>query len=74
MLIRLVTTFNSRRWVKSPSSLCSTYTRRGQRLLEPDELHTDPLVKIENYQDAFGNRACRLAVRPASPVPELHSH
>jgi transglutaminase-like putative cysteine protease len=32
-------------------------------LREADELSTDPLVPIENFQDIFGNHACRLLAR-----------
>jgi transglutaminase-like putative cysteine protease len=43
-------------------TLLNVHPSRTADLREPDELRTDPLVKIEKYQDAFGNRACRLLV------------
>ncbi len=45
-------------------TLLNVHPSRTKDLLEPDELHTDPLVKIEDFEDAFGNRACRLAAPP----------
>jgi transglutaminase-like putative cysteine protease len=41
-------------------TLLNVHPSRKQDLLEPDELHTDPLVKIESYEDTFGNQACRV--------------
>jgi transglutaminase-like putative cysteine protease len=41
-------------------TLLNVHPSRKKYLLEPDELHTDPLVKVESYVDTFGNQACRL--------------
>jgi transglutaminase-like putative cysteine protease len=45
-------------------TLLNVHPSRKQDLREPDELRTDPAVKIENYQDTFGNHACRLVAPP----------
>jgi hypothetical protein len=54
-------------------TLLNVHPSRKQDLREPDELRTDPAVKIENYQDTFGNHACRL-VAPPGKIAEFHSH
>jgi transglutaminase-like putative cysteine protease len=41
-------------------TLLHVHPSRQKDLREPDELRTDPAVEIENYQDSFGNHACRL--------------
>jgi transglutaminase-like putative cysteine protease len=41
-------------------TLLNVHPSRRKDLQELDELHTDPLVKVENYQDGFGNHGCRL--------------
>ncbi len=45
-------------------TLLHVHPSRAAHLREPDELHTDPLLPgdqpIENYEDSFGNHACRL--------------
>jgi transglutaminase-like putative cysteine protease len=41
-------------------TLLSVHPSRTRDLREPDELQTDPLVKVESYEDSFGNNACRL--------------
>ena len=41
-------------------TLLNVHPSRRNDLREPDELHTDPLVKVENYEDGFGNHGCRL--------------
>src|SRR6202790_5840818 len=41
-------------------TLLNVHPSRKKDLREPDELHTDPLVKVENYEDSFGNHSCRL--------------
>jgi len=41
-------------------TLLNVHPSRAGDLREPDELHTNPIVKIESYEDGFGNRACRL--------------
>jgi transglutaminase-like putative cysteine protease len=45
-------------------TLLNVHPSRKRDLLEPDELHTDPLVKVENYEDSFGNLSCRLVAPP----------
>jgi transglutaminase-like putative cysteine protease len=45
-------------------TLLNVHPSRERDLREPDELRTDPAVKIENYQDSFGNHACRLVAPP----------
>jgi transglutaminase-like putative cysteine protease len=41
-------------------TLLNVHPSREKDLREPDELSTDPLIKVESYLDTFGNRACRL--------------
>ena len=41
-------------------TLLNVHPSRKRDLREPDELQTDPLVKVENYEDSFGNHSCRL--------------
>lgn len=41
-------------------TLLNVHPSRIGDLREPDELHADPSVKVERYEDTFGNRACRL--------------
>jgi transglutaminase-like putative cysteine protease len=48
-------------------TLLNVHPSRRQDLRAPDELHTDPLVKVENYEDSFGNHSCRL-VAPAGGI------
>jgi len=45
-------------------TLLNVHPSRKKDLRELDELHTDPLVKVENYEDAFGNHSCRLVAPP----------
>jgi transglutaminase-like putative cysteine protease len=45
-------------------TLLNVHPSRKQDLREPDEMRTDPAVNIENYQDTFGNHACRLVAPP----------
>ena len=45
-------------------TLLNVHPSREKDLREPDELQTDPLVKVENYEDSFGNHACRLVAPP----------
>src|SRR5271155_603009 len=45
-------------------ALLSVHPSRAKDLREPDELQTDPLVNVENYEDMFGNHACRLVAPP----------
>jgi transglutaminase-like putative cysteine protease len=41
-------------------TLLNVHPSRKKDLRELDELHTDPLVQVENYEDTFGNHSCRL--------------
>src|SRR6202451_1647900 len=45
-------------------ALLNVHPSRRKDLREPDELQTDPLVNVENYEDRFGNHACRLVAPP----------
>src|ERR1700686_4209934 len=45
-------------------NLLSVHPSRKNDLREHDELHTDPLVNVESYEDSFGNQACRLLAPP----------
>jgi len=45
-------------------TLLNVHPSRTNYLREPDELHTDPPVNIEEFQDSFGNHACRLVATP----------
>ena len=45
-------------------ALLSVHPSRGQDLLEPDELQTDPFLPVTTYIDVFGNRCSRF-VAPA---------
>ena len=45
-------------------TLLNVHPSRKNYLLEPDELKTDPMVNIENYQDTFGNHSCRVVAPP----------
>ncbi len=45
-------------------TLLNVHPSRKKDLREPDELQTDPLVKVEDYEDTFGNHGCRLVAPP----------
>ena len=45
-------------------TLLHVHPSRRSYLLEPDELHTEPAVRVEKYRDSFGNEACRLVAPP----------
>src|ERR1700689_2955726 len=45
-------------------TLLNGHPSRKKDLREPDELPTDPLVKVETYEDTFGNHSCRLLPPP----------
>lgn len=45
-------------------TLLNVHPSRRKDLREADELSIDPLVKVESYQDSFGNQACRLVAPP----------
>src|SRR6202045_4508385 len=45
-------------------ALLNVHPSRKKDLREVDELSTDPLVKVESYEDSFGNIACRLLAPP----------
>jgi transglutaminase-like putative cysteine protease len=48
-------------------TLLNVHPSRKKDLREPDNLRTDPAVKIENYEDSFGNASCRL-LAPAGKI------
>jgi len=48
-------------------TLLNVHPSRKKDLRELDELHTDPLVQVENYEDTFGNHSCRL-LAPAGKI------
>jgi transglutaminase-like putative cysteine protease len=48
-------------------TLLHVHPSRTKDLREPDELHTEPFIEVENYLDTFGNHGCRLVV-PAGRV------
>ena len=52
-------------------TLLHVHPSRKNDLREPDEMCTDPRLKIENYQDSFGNHSCRLVAPPGTI--RLHS-
>jgi transglutaminase-like putative cysteine protease len=45
-------------------TLLKIHPSREKDLREPDELRTDPVVKIEDFLDRFGNRASRFVAPP----------
>ena len=45
-------------------TLLNVHPSRKKDLREADELRTEPAVKIENFEDSFGNHACRLIAPP----------
>ena len=45
-------------------TLLNVHPSRKNDLREPDFLHTDPVVNIENYHDTFGNHGCRFVAPP----------
>jgi transglutaminase-like putative cysteine protease len=46
------------------TAVLSVHPSRRRDLLEPDELHTEPQVPVEVYQDLFGNRCYRFVAPP----------
>ncbi|MGA2645474.1 MAG: transglutaminase family protein [Candidatus Sulfotelmatobacter sp.] len=48
-------------------TLLNVHPSRTAFLREPDEMHTDPLVKVESFEDSFGNHSCRL-VAPSGKI------
>jgi transglutaminase-like putative cysteine protease len=48
-------------------TLLSVHPSQTDKLLEPDELHTDPPLELNSYIDSFGNRCTRL-VAPTGPL------
>ncbi len=48
-------------------TLLNVHPSRRKDLREADEVKTDPILKLENYEDTFGNQSCRLVV-PAGKV------
>jgi transglutaminase-like putative cysteine protease len=45
-------------------TLLNVHPSRKKDLREPDELHTDPVLNIENYEDGWGNHGCRVLAPP----------
>jgi transglutaminase-like putative cysteine protease len=45
-------------------ALLSVHPSRACDLLEPDDLQTDPALKVSNYIDSFGNRCSRFVAPP----------
>jgi transglutaminase-like putative cysteine protease len=41
-------------------ALLNVHPSREKDLLEPDELRIEPAVKIDRYEDSFGNHCCRF--------------
>ena len=52
-------------------TLLNVHPSREKDLREPDELRADPAVRIEKFEDSFGNHACRL-LAPAGKI-RLHN-
>lgn len=48
-------------------TLLNVHPSRKKYLLEPDEMRVDPAVKVDSYEDTFGNHSCRL-VAPAGTI------
>jgi len=48
-------------------AMLSIHPSRSCDLVEPDELHTEPLLPVTSYIDGFGNRCTRF-VAPAGPL------
>jgi transglutaminase-like putative cysteine protease len=48
-------------------ALLSVHPSRAADLLEPDELRTEPALKVTDYIDSFGNRCSRF-VAPSGPL------
>jgi transglutaminase-like putative cysteine protease len=45
-------------------TLLNVHPSRERDLREPDQLRSDPAVKIESFTDGFGNRSCRIVAPP----------
>jgi transglutaminase-like putative cysteine protease len=45
-------------------TLLNVHPSREADLREPDQLRTDPDVKVESFMDGFGNRSCRILALP----------
>jgi transglutaminase-like putative cysteine protease len=52
-------------------TLLNVHPSRAKDLREPDALQVDPSVKIEHFEDTFGNHSCRL-VAPQGRI-RLHN-
>jgi transglutaminase-like putative cysteine protease len=65
MLIRLGYDIQFQVPLRVPTiALLNVHPSREADLREPDELHIEPDVPIEKYDDSFGNRCCRFVARP----------
>jgi transglutaminase-like putative cysteine protease len=45
-------------------TLLNVHPSRRKDLRQPDEVHADPAVHIESFEDTFGNQSCRLLAPP----------
>jgi len=45
-------------------TLLNVHPSRREDLREPDDLRSDPDVRIESFTDGFGNRSCRIVAPP----------
>lgn len=65
MLIRLGYDIQFETSLSVPTvTLLNVHPSRTKYLREPDELHSDPVLNIEIYEDTFGNRSGRLVCPP----------
>jgi transglutaminase-like putative cysteine protease len=48
-------------------TLLEVHPSRKADLREPDEMRVEPVIKIQKYQDSFGNHSCRL-IAPGGKV------
>jgi transglutaminase-like putative cysteine protease len=68
MLIRLGYDIQFETPVEVPIvTLLNVHPSRKKDLRQPDQLLTDPAVRVENYEDSFGNHGCRV-LAPAGKV------
>jgi transglutaminase-like putative cysteine protease len=68
MLIRLGYDLHFSTSVEVPIvTLLNVHPSQEQNLREPDQLQSDPDVRIEPFMDGFGNRSCRI-VAPAGGI------
>jgi transglutaminase-like putative cysteine protease len=41
-------------------TLLQVHPSRREDLREPDEIHVEPFLEIDNFRDSFGNQSCRV--------------